>query len=187
MKHRNIFILVTAVVLAFCMTLSFVGCGSTGDETETEETEATEETTEAVDPASEYDIAAGLVLNDDGEDAILVGNGFELTMPNTGTWSYNVTGLDSMELYYLTAAEADFGGIFLTIVAMDIDDNTYEEWPSYAVAGVNEDLGKRFIAMYPTDVQYNPEDPYQEEEYMTLLDHVRTINETSAGSPFVIK
>lgn len=197
MLSNRVLKLILTASLSCCMLIAFAGCGdqtsSTGsDDQETtavsEETKA-EETTEATQPASsdDYDIAEGLEINEIDEDTLeLKGNGFTLTMPNTGTWSYreNENTHQSLDLYYLTADETGYDGGFLTIMAMDLDDTSYEDFPAYTIAGENAKLGKRFIAMFATDVRFDPEDATQANEYKFLSDYVHTIDASSPSSPF---
>ena len=194
MKKNNILKLMIAVVLCLCLVVAFIGCSGSaaegeggGEDATVETTEATEPTEEATEAPAEYDISEGMTVNkveDDPETAIFVGNGFELTMPNTGTWSYEATTKDSVRIFHMDADSAGFGGTLVTIMAMDMDDTSYEEFPAFAIAGESEALGKRFIAMFPTDLQCNPEDETQAEEYPPLSEHVHKIDMNSADSPF---
>ena len=202
MKKSKLLKFFLTAVVSFCMIVAFAGCDgdsnsgggeSGGDDQETTvatEEATEEETTEATEEntSDDYDISEGLAINEIDEETLeLKGNGFTLTMPNTGTWSYKVNNgsdMQSLTLYYLTAEEAGIDSYFVDIIPYDLDDTSYEELPSYAIAGESTKLGKRFIAMFPTDVRYDPNDETQEEEYMVLLNHVKTINATNAGSPF---
>ena len=188
MKKKSILELTIAIVLCLCMAVAFVGCSGSDNKKATEE--ATDETvaTEATEQTSEYDITQGLTVKEvDDQMAVLVGNGFELTMPNTGTWSYEANGTDCVSVYYMDAESAGFGGNLVSIMAMPLDDTSYEDFPDYAIAGESEALGVRFIALFPTDVQYDPEDETQTEEYSELLDHVKKIDKSAANSPFILK
>ena len=187
MKKQEILKLTIATVLCFCMAIAFIGCGSNTTtkttESPTEETEATEPTEEA----AEYDIAEGITVQEENDMAVLYANGFHVVMPNTGTWTYNAESADSLNIYYMDGESAGFGGNLVTIMAFDLDDNSYEDFPDYAVAGENKELGKRFIALFPTDVQYDPEDETQEAEYMELFNYVQMINADSADSPLIVQ
>ncbi|MDO4868679.1 MAG: hypothetical protein Q4A65_00095 [Bacillota bacterium] len=187
-KKNSIFHLTIAAVLSLCMVFAFAGCGSktaSSDDGVSEETTAEE--TVATQEAADYNISEGLDVAESGDSAVLKGNGFELTMPNTGTWSYTANGEDSVTVYYMPAESAGFGGELVTIMAMNMDDTSYEEFPDYAIAGESESLGKRFIAMFPTDLQCDPEDETQSAEYPELLDHVKKISMGAADSPFTVK
>ena len=89
-----------------------------------------------------------------------------------------------MTLIYTPAADAGYGGRIVTIKAYDMDDDSYKNIPSYQVAGVGRNVNKRFIAIYPSDVQYDPNDATQAAEYKELYDHTRKISEGAANSPF---
>lgn len=193
MKKNNLLKLLLTSVISICMVLAFAGCGDSSSSSSDEETTEAETTVEAAEETAaasgDYDIAQGLTVTEDGDFAVLTGNGFKLSMPNTGTWSYktfNENDTPSLEIYYMPAEEADFGGTLVTIMAMDLDDTTYEEFPSYAIAGESKALGKRFIALFTTDVQYDPNDETQAAEYLDLMHYVQGINATNAGSPFQV-
>ena len=146
--------------LVTVMIFAFAACGETGggdEETTTEPaetptTEATEATTEAVD---DYDIMA----NSELEDGLLYGNDFLLVMPDDDTWGYEQTSKTSVEIYLKSAREDGYGGNLVTIMAFDPEDTSYEDFPDYSIAGYGKNVDKRFIALFPTDVQFNPEDP----------------------------
>ncbi len=53
----------------------------------------------------------------------------------------------------------------------------------YHVAGVDESLHKRFIAIYPSDVQYDPNNEQQAAEYKDLYDYLNKIGEGAVNSP----
>lgn len=193
MKTIHLPKLTLPAVIALCMAVAFAGCGSgsSNDSPDTTEAETTTaaETTKAEDTGSarDYDITKGISIEKKSDEyAVLKGDGFEITMPNTGTWSYKTnTGEEkSLELYYMPAEEADFGGTLVTLMALDMDDTSYEEFPSYAIAGESKALGKRFIALFVTDVQYDPDDETQATEYPELMHYVESINSTNARSPF---
>ncbi|MGX8774406.1 MAG: hypothetical protein ACSW8G_05045 [Bacillota bacterium] len=168
--------------LVTVMIFAFAGCtGSGSDEENTETTEAqTTEATETTQAADDYDIMA----NSELKDGLLYGNDFLLIMPDNDTWGYEQTSNTSVEIYLKSAREDGFGGDLVTIMAFDPDDTSYEEFPSYEVAGFGKNVNKRFIALFPTDVRYNPEDSEQEAAYRNLYTHVHKIAEGMADSPF---
>ena len=171
------------------MVFAFAGCGgsdtskSTTESTETEAptTEATETTTEATE---DYDIMKGSELKANGSELLLYGNDFLLIMPNDDDWGYEQTSPTSLSIYLEDAKEDGYGGNLVTIMAFDPEDTSYEDFPDYTVAGVGANTGKTFIALFPTDVQYNPQDDDQAEDYNELLTHVKKIKQGMVDSPF---
>jgi len=51
------------------------------------------------------------------------------------------------------------------------------------VAGVGQNVNKRFVAIYPSDLQYNPQDSQQAADYKDLFDHLHKIGEGAVNSP----
>ncbi len=169
--------------LVTVMVVAFAACGETSSEKSTSEsseaptTEATEATTEA---ASDYDIMDGSEL----KDGILYGNDFLLVMPDNDTWGYEKNNETSLDIYLKSARDDGYGGTLVTIMAFDPEDTSYEDFPDYSVAGHGQNCGKTFIALFPTDAQFNPEDSEQEAAYQDLYTHVKKIGEGAADSPF---
>ena len=147
------------------------------EETETTTTEATEPTTEET---ADYDI----MDNSELKDGLLYGNDFLLIMPDNDTWGYEQTSPTSVEIYLKAAREDGYGGNLVTIMAFDPEDTSYEDFPDYSVAGHGANVNKTFIALFPTDVQYNMQDPDQEAAYNDLFTYVKKIAEGMADSPF---
>ena len=165
------------------MVFAFAACDESGggeDPTEpTEEptTEATETTTEATD---DYDIMANSQL----VDGMLYGNDFLLIMPDNDSWGYEQTSKTTVEIYLKSAREAGYGGNLVTIMAFDPEDTSYENFPDYSVAGHGQNCGKTFVALFPTDVQFDPQDSEQEAAYQDLYTYVKKIGEGAVNSPF---
>ena len=114
---------------------------------------------------------------------ILYFNDFMITMPNNDKWSYEMDG-NKVIFYLYTAQQEGYGGRLVTISAYDMDDNSYEQLPMpYQVAGVGKNVNKRFIAIYPSDVQYNFNDEQQSADYMELFDYLKKIKEGASDSP----
>ena len=167
------------------MVFAFAGCGDTStDEKTVEDTETTTEATEATEPASDYDIMEGSELVESGSMLLLYGNDFMLIMPNNDLWGYEKTSDTSMEIYLKAAREDGLDGNLVTIMAFDPEDTSYENFPDYSVAGHGQNCGKTFVALFPTDVQFNPEDSQQEADYQELYTHVKKIAEGMVDSPF---
>ena len=176
--------------LVAVMVFAFAGCTGSGEEksggepAEETTTEATETTTEAT---GDYDIMEGFQLSDNGSELLLYGNDFLLIMPNNDKWGYEQTAEDCLNIYLKAARDDGYEGNLVTIMAFDPEDTSYEEFPSYSVAGTGQNVNKTFIALFPTDVQYNPEDADQQADYEELYTHVKKIAEGMADSPFQTK
>ena len=174
--------------LVAVMVFAFAGC--TGSDEEKSVEEPTEETTtEATEPTSteaagDYDIAEGLQLVESGSELLLYGNDFLLIMPNNDKCGYEQTSADCLQIYLKAARDDGYGGHLVSIMAFDPEDTTYEEFPSYSIAGTGRNVNKTFIALFPTDVQFNPEDADQQADYEELYNHVQKIAEGMADSPF---
>ena len=169
--------------LVASLVFAFAACGETGGDEETtattEEptTEATEATTEA---AGDYDILEGSQL----VDGLLYGNDFLLIMPDNDSWGYEKTSDTTLEIYLKSARDDGYGGNLVTIMAFDPEDTSYENFPDYSVAGHGQNCGKTFVALFPTDVQFNPQDADQQAAYQDLYTYVKKIGEGAVNSPF---
>lgn len=167
------------------LVFAFAGCDSDSDEKNIEDTETTTEATEATtEAAADYDIMEGSQLVENGSELLLYGNDFLLIMPNDDDWGYEKSSDDSLEIYLKDAREDGMEGNLVTIMAFDPEDTSYENFPDYTVAGHGQNCGKTFIALFPTDVQYNAQDEDQTEDYNNLYNHVKKIAEGMANSPF---
>lgn len=134
--------------------------------------------------SGDYDIMANFQKNPDGSLVSLYFNDFMLIMPNNEKYSFEASeDKQSVTFYLFSAQQEGYGGRLVTIAAYDMNDNSYEEIPSYHLAGVGKNVNKRFIAIYPTDVQWNHDDPQQEADYRELQDHLQKIGEGAANSP----
>ena len=67
-------------------------------------------------------------------------------------------------------------------MAFDWGENGYENFPNYKIACLTEN--KKYIAMFPTDVQYNPNDSVQAEEYARLRQWASNIDQDNSSNPF---
>lgn len=102
-------------------------------------------------------------------------------------WEYEVVNNTTLKIYHSGAKKDGFGGTVLTIMAYDWGDNSYEEFPSWAVAGSSAD--KKYIAVLPTDVQFNPKDSVQASEYREMLQIAEDMdsNDEDAYNLFKVK
>lgn len=114
-----------------------------------------------------FDIASNIKYTPDGGDRILENDYFSLQFPASIQWDYEIVNSTTLTIFYEPAKEAGFGGTVITIMAVDWGDNEYEEFPDWSIAGKSAD--KKYIAMLPTDVQFDPEDKTQASEYMELF------------------
>ncbi len=132
-----------------------------------------------------YNILEGLEVYATSGTAIMDAAHFYLMLPTQPKWSYIQLDQNCFEIYYAPAREAGYGGHIVTIAAYDLADDSYIELPSWKVCGLSAD--KRFVAIFPTDVQFDPSDASQASEYRTLLDWARTLDfeAANAGNPFM--
>jgi len=139
-------------------------------------------------PASggEFDISANIQFQASQGYALLINNYFSVCLPALPEWDVEVIDKETLSFYYPPAADAGFGGHFLTIKAFDLNDYSYEDFPAWSLAGV--DAEKQYVAIFPTDVQYDPDSSVQMSEFNTLYSAAREID-CSSGSdynPFLI-
>ena len=106
---------------------------------------------------------------------------FTLSIP--GEPSTMVVQLDrrSFAVCYARAKENGMGGRVVTIRAYDNDDpdNDYSSYPSWKICGSNDRT--IFVALYPTDVQYDFTDFTQKNEYAVLQNWADTLDSDSSG------
>ena len=187
MNKKKLLVLALAVIMSAVIFLT--GCGG-GTSEGTDNGGGTPEVTDngggsgSSSASDDYDINAHSLreASSDGTIQYMYFNDFMITMPNNDKWGYEYDK-DSVT-FFLQAARADgLDGRLVTIKAYDMDDNSYEQLPSYHVAGVGKNVNKRFIAIYPTDVQWNHEDAQQEADYMDLYDYLQKIGEGAVNSP----
>lgn len=131
-----------------------------------------------------YDVSEGFekVALGDGIEYLYF-NDFMLVMPDNEKYSFDMEG-DSVTFYLFSAQQEGYGGRLVTIKAFDLDDTSYEDYPMEVhVAGVGQNVNKRFVAIYPSDLQYNPQDSQQAADYKDLFDHLHKIGEGAVNSP----
>ncbi len=131
-----------------------------------------------------YDVSKGFetVAPGDGIEYLYF-NDFMLVMPDNEKYSFDMEG-DSVTFYLFSAQQEGYGGRLVTIKAFDLDDTSYEEFPMEVhVAGLGQNVNKRFVAIYPSDLQYNPQDSQQAADYKDLFDHLHKIGEGAVNSP----
>lgn len=189
MKSFNRYMIIMLALMMSVMML-LAGCGGGSSDTEAQEEETKVEETQSGESGSasagDYDVMQGFEkkANDDGSIEYLYFNDFMLVMPGNEKWAFEPSEDGRSVTFYLNSAKQEgYGGKLVTMTAYDIDDNSYEAIPHYSVAGVGGKTNKRFIADYPTDVQWNHEDAQQEADYRDLADYLGKIGEGAVNSP----
>ena len=134
--------------------------------------------------SDDYNILEGLDIYATSGTAVMDAEHFTLTAPAKPGWAYLQLNRYVFEIYYPPAEKGGFGGHIVSIAAYEFDDKSYEEAPHYAEIG--EGQRKRFIAFYPTDVQFDPQDPKQAEEYGALFEWAQTMDSGNSSSPFSV-
>lgn len=133
---------------------------------------------------SEYDILKGLQIQRDGSALYMYGNDFLLSMPIDDDWEYVQNDKDSFSIIYIPGKNAGYGGHLVTIKAYDPNDTSYTNLPSYRVAGKSKNTNKVFVAIYPTDVQFDSNNKSQAARYQDLYEYVQKISDGAVNSPF---
>lgn len=200
MKKNRKYMVIMLVFIMSLMTL-LAGCGGGSSESEPQDEPKVEETTTGgtgtetgtgtstetgTASAGDYDIMKGFEkkTNDDGSIEYLYFNDFMLVMPGNDKWSFEPSSDKQSVTFYLYSAQQEgYGGRLVTIHAYDIDDDSYEMVPSYSVAGVGGNTNKRFVAEFPTDVQWNGNDAQQDADFRDLSNYLHKIGEGAVNSP----
>ena len=131
---------------------------------------------------SDFDILSGLHIYTSNGWAVMDADNFYMTLPTAPRIGYNQPDKDSFTIYYAAAKNAGYGGVVVTIKAYDYGDTSYNQLPSYRIAGTNDK--KVFVAIFPTDVQFNNMDMTQQTEYGTLLNWAKSIDYSITNSSF---
>ena len=149
-------------------------------------TAQTEPEPQQTQPTSKsYDIFDNLWVNKSDDIAYIYGNDFLLIMPiGYEDWEYLQTSADSFSIVYIPGKNAGYGGNLVTIKAYDPDDTSYTNLPSYHIAGRGMNTNKVFVAIYPTDVQYDSNNSSQAARYQELFTYLQKIGEGAVNSPF---
>ena len=123
---------------------------------------------------SGFNIGSNIKYTPDGGDRILENDYFSLQFPASIKWDYEIVNKTTLKIFYEPAKESGFGGTVVTIMAYDWGENTYKDFPSWSMAGSSAD--KKYVAVFPTDVQFDPKDPTQGAEYRELLEIAENMN-----------
>ncbi|MDO5136674.1 MAG: hypothetical protein Q4D55_11525 [Eubacteriales bacterium] len=135
-------------------------------------------------PDGGYDIAEGLNVHSSEGNVIFESDHFTIYAPGSVEWDYTVLDNTAIKFYYAPAQRAGYGGWFVTIKAYDWGDNSYEDIPDYKIAAKSFD--KKYVAIFPTDVQYDNHDAGQVEEYERLLRWADHLDVNDDGNPMTV-
>lgn len=150
-----------AVLLVIGM-MSAVSCGSAEDETGTTETTQTSQTTQP----SETSAAASVDDPSYDIEDVLEAAGLEAALPADIDYDIEETSSTAVSIYLEAAEDAGLGGVVGDIMAFDEGDTSYDVFPDYQVIG--EKNGITYVTLYATDLQYDPNDAQQKEDYERL-------------------
>lgn len=119
-----------------------------------------------------FNIGRGFNVTPGVQTSQLMNEYFILDMPGTqsAAWGYEESTALCLEIYCQAARDAGYNGAVMSLMAYDLDDESYLELPNYKIAGESEE--KRYVALFPTDLQYDPVDSSQAEDYQELLEWV---------------
>lgn len=135
-----------------------------------------------------YNIASGIRTRASEGASYLETDHFSLYLPGDIAWEYEVVDHVTIGIYYTPAKEAGYGGHVVTLKAYDWGDDAYGEFPDWSVAGLSNE--KKFVAVYPTDVQFDTSDSAQVREYERLLKVVERMDcedeELAKDNPFEV-
>ncbi len=131
------------------------------------------------------DLSAGITRSDDEEsgEATVESEVFKLTLPDGATWDYEVNSPTDITFYNKAARKGGFGGNLFSLKVFEADDESYDVVPN---AVVGEKDGKKIVAVFTSDVQYDFNDDAAKDEYMKVYEVVHTIDD-SDKSPLILK
>ena len=156
------------LILTLTTCLLIAGCESSGDP-----------------ETSEFDLSSGITRTDNSEtgESTVKSDAFEVTLPNGASWDYEVVGPTEIRFYNKAAKDAELGGTLFTLQAFEPDDESYDVVPS---AVVGEKDGKKIVAVFTSDVQYDIQNEAATKEYMDVYNVVQTISDDASKSPLVL-
>lgn len=162
-----------------------------GIDTKTANTSTDADTTDAAaqqTSSGDYDIASNLVgrLTDDfgliQSDYINIVFGYD-DFAN-GLWQTEAENSTCISFYYSKAKKAGYGGLVFSIVAYDLKDNSCSDLPHYTLAGTAGN--KKYIAVFPTDLQYDNTNDTQKKEYERMMEFALKIDVNNRDNPFSV-
>lgn len=136
---------------------------------------------------SGFNIGSNLKFYPDGTDTILENDYFSVQFPTDIEWGYEILANTALEIFHKSARDSGYGGWVVTIIAYDWEDDSYEQFPSWALAGTSAD--KKYIVQFPTDVQFDSQDSTQSSEYREMLSIAEDMdcNDNDAYNLFKVK
>lgn len=142
---------------------------------------------------NEYDISSNLEVSEvsadsDSKDAdmkVIDTDHIRVTLSHGKSWSVRTDHEKSITIYNDASRNAGSGGALVTIMAFSPDDREYESFPDYSIIGESE--GLKYVAVYPTDVQFDPENRQAMEDYQAVMEEVNKIRSCNTDSPVVLK
>lgn len=160
MKNKKLVAVMT--VLFIIGMMSSVSCGSSESETDEKETAQQPQTTQAAEAP------AAVGIDDPAYDIedVLEAAGLEAALPSDIDYEVEETSNTAVTIYLEEAEDAGLGGVVGDIMAFDEGDTSYDVFPDYQVTG--EKNGITYVTLYATDLQYDPNDAQQKEDYERL-------------------
>lgn len=134
---------------------------------------------------ADFDMGKGAGIGVSEGSSFFSNDYFMLYLPADVGWNYEIINENTVQFFLESASESGYGGKFLSIRAYGWGENGYEEIPRYRIAGLSND--KIYVAIFPTDLQYNPDDPQQAAEYQRVQEFMERIDENSeeGNNPFI--
>lgn len=128
---------------------------------------------------ADYDILSGLQITEGNQGLTWVmSEHIVMSFPTQYATQLEQYDATSFGIIYVPAALSGYGGHLVTIAAYPAGDTSYQEAPSWTLAG--EADGLQYVAFFPTDVQFDTNDCTQAEEYPALLDYLEKIGTPDA-------
>ncbi len=157
-------------------------------QTRTRETEAKETKKTENSATADYDIASNLVVRITDGFGLVQSDYISLVVPYDalaeGLLEVEADDKTSISFYYSKARDSGNGGFVFSIEAYEWGDDSYRDYPHYAYGALGED--KKYIVLFPTDLQYDFSDSVQMEEYQELQKFAEKINDQYEDNPLTI-
>ena len=121
-----------------------------------------------------FNILQNLEIYGTEATSIMESDHFYMLLPTDVRWMYRQIDGESFALYYQPETESVYDGWIVTIRAYDWDEDEYVDAPSWTVCGLSET--KKYVAFFPTDVRFDPNDPAFEQGYRTMMEWSRALD-----------